>query len=160
MKLAIYDMDGTIVCSLHRYRTMPCNTRIDLDFWIENAVPDKISQDSLLPHSEQYFKDLDCIDTMVIIATARTMEKEDANFKYILDNLGNPDIIVHRKEGDKRSGTELKTTKIMKSLTDLANFDTITIYEDNKDYLQGMTDYFEDLDKKVIPVFVKSNQGH
>ena len=160
-KLAIYDMDGTIVCSKHRYRTMPCNTRIDLNFWIKNCTNEKIANDSLLPYSEQYFKDLGCIDTMVIIATARTMVKNDANFKYIDENLGNPDFIVHREIKDQNiSGTELKTSKIMKNLTDIDNFDMITIYEDNMTYLQGMTDFFENKGKSVIPVFVKSEQGH
>jgi len=157
-KLAIYDMDGTIVCSQHRYRAE--NNKIDLDFWIENAIPDKIEKDSLLPHSYQYFKDLADMDTILIIATARTMQKNDANFQYISENLGNPNYIVHRQKNDTRKGVDLKTSGIMDCVKNLADIETITIYEDNQEYLQGMTEFFEAKNKMVYPVFVPSDQGH
>ena len=159
-KLAIYDMDGTIVDSSHRYQTMPCNTRIDLPHWIENCTDEKIAMDQVLPHYRQYEKDLQCDKTTVIIATARTMSQGDANYKYISNVLGDPDYIVHRTKNDTRKGTDLKTSGIMQNLSDIENFDTITIYEDNMAYLQGMTEFFDNLVSSVIPVFVKSNQGY
>ncbi len=160
MKLAIYDLDGTVIDSSHRYRTDETGENIDLQFWIENSTPDMIAKDSLLPHSKQMFKDLACLDTVVIVATARTMELNDANFDYIIENLGVPNYIIHRKEGDTRKGQDMKTAKIMKNLKDVSNFESITIYEDNQTYLQGMTEFFENHNKSVYPIFVKSNQGH
>lgn len=159
-KLAIYDMDGTIVSSQHRYKTAECGTRIDLDHWIENGTPEKIMQDSLLPHHLQYKKDLDCNNTTVIIATARTMEKGDTNFKYIAEKVGEPDFIIHRNPGEHTKGTELKTSKIIKMLKTVDQYDTITIYEDNMTYLKGITEFFENMVKSVIPIFVFSHQGH
>ena len=37
-RVRIYDMDGTIVCSMHRYRTVidDRGERIDLEYWREN----------------------------------------------------------------------------------------------------------------------------
>ena len=58
-RIAIYDMDGTIVCSMHRYRTIVDNgiERIDLDYWRANEY--RALDDSLLPLAEQYKNDLD-----------------------------------------------------------------------------------------------------
>ena len=52
-RIAIYDMDGTIVCSMHRYRTIVDNgcERIDLDYWRANEY--RALEDSLLPLAEQ-----------------------------------------------------------------------------------------------------------
>jgi len=158
-KLAIYDMDGTIVCSSHRYRSK--NNRIDLQYWRDNCTAEKIAQDSVLPHHRQYVKDLQCKNTKVIIATARSMIKGDANFDFIKYRLGQPDHIVHRLgDDDHRKGVDLKNTGIIKNLTSLDSFGTITIYEDNLEYLQGMTEFFESKNKVVYPIFVKSQQGH
>ena len=57
-RVSIYDMDGTIVCSLHRYRTIVDDSgeRIDLDYWRQNEY--RAMDDSLLPLAEQYRKDL------------------------------------------------------------------------------------------------------
>ena len=68
-KVSIYDMDGTIVCSLHRYRTIVDENgeRIDLNYWRENQ--DLALNDSLLPLAEQYKKDLKDESCYVIIAT-------------------------------------------------------------------------------------------
>lgn len=158
-KLAIYDMDGTIVCSKHRYRTNASN-KIDLQFWEENAIPDQIAKDSLLPHHKQYLNDLNDPDVITVIATARQMQAGDANFQFIENNVGVPNYIVHRKIGSKVKGTDLKISGIMAAIKDLSKIDNITIYEDNFDYLKGMTEYFENRGKSVYPIFVESEQGH
>lgn len=159
-KLAIWDLDGTVIDSTHRYKTAKCGTKIDLEYWTENTTPEKIMQDTLLPHHAQYKKDLNCPNTTVIIATARTMQKGDTNFKYIAEKVGQPDHIIHRDENEHTKGAELKTSKIIKMLKTVEHYDTITIYEDNMTYLQGMTEFFESMVKSVIPVFVFSHQGH
>ena len=159
MKLAIYDLDGTVVCSQHRYRAK--NGKIDLQHWRKNSTSKMIKKDSLLPHSKQFKKDLKCINTVVGIATARVMGKGDANFKYIKKNLGMPDFIVHRLgENDNRKGVDLKNTGITKNIGTLEDFESIRIYEDNMQYLQGMTEFCELQNNNVYPIFVKSNQGH
>ena len=155
-KIRVYDMDGTIVNSVHRYRTINVNgvDKIDLEFWRANCTPEKIMADSLLPLAEQYKRDLADPETYVIIATARVMQ--DADFKFVAEKLGQPNKLFYRKAGDTRRGAELKG-KQLRGLFSLRQFAKITdrmFFEDNHDYLAiapalGM-----------VPVFVPSNQGH
>lgn len=48
MAIVIFDLDGTVIDTSHRYRNKPCGT-IDLDFWFANSTPEMIAQDKLLP---------------------------------------------------------------------------------------------------------------
>lgn len=158
-KLKIFDLDGTIIDSSHRYRSV--DGRIDLDFWRENCTAEMIAKDSLLPHITEYNSAIKCTDTIVIIATARAMIKDDANFDYIKNVLGEPDHIVHRMgENDHRKGDLLKTSGIMKVVEKIDSFDSIHIFEDNFEQLQKMTEFFDQHIDQVIPVFVQSQQGH
>ena len=150
-KVNIYDMDGTIVCSLHRYRTIE-GIRIDLDYWRENQ--DKAMDDSLLPLAEQYKMDLLDENTYVIIATARVMGSAD--YEFVDKILGKPDYLISRGNGDIRSGGQLKIKGLTKFFN-LKNFRDaeITFYEDNVQYLKAVCDKFN-----IRGVYVPSNQGH
>lgn len=150
-RIAIYDMDGTIVCSLHRYRTI--DDKIDLAFWRENEP--LAMQDSLLPLSEQYQADLMDNDCYVIIATARVLHNPDLQF--INDILGMPDYIISRKDGDSRSGGLLKVLGLKKlfSLRQFHKITDIVFYEDNVSYLKAVCDYFN-----IRGVYIPSQQGH
>ena len=114
-RMAIYDMDGTIVCSLHRYRTI--DDKIDLEFWREN---EKFAMaDSLLPLATQYQADLNDPTCYVVIATARVLHGADKQF--IDEILGKPNAIISRKDGDSRSGGLLKILGL-KQLFNLKQF--------------------------------------
>ena len=151
-KIAIYDMDGTIVCSLHRYRTMPCGTKIDLQYWRENEY--RAMEDSLLPLAEQYKKDLQDTETYVIIATARILR--DADMQFINNILGKPDYIISRKENDNISGGLLKINGLAKffNLKQFKNAAAV-FYEDNATYLKTVCDRFN-----IKGVYIPSKQGH
>lgn len=155
-RLAIYDMDGTIVDSLHRYRTIigPDNIeRIDLPYWRENEY--KAMEDSLLPLAEQYKKDLADPNTYVIIATARIIR--DPDMQFIREVLGMPNYIISRKgDNDNRSGKELKIKGLQKFFN-LKNFRlaAATFYEDNIQYLKAVCDHFN-----ISGVYIPSRQGH
>ena len=151
-RVSIYDMDGTIVDSLHRYRTMPCGTKIDLQHWRDNEH--KAYSDSLLPLAEQYKADLADPNCYVIIATARVIRNED--MRFITDKLGMPDHIISRKEGDNISGSLLKINGLQKFFN-LKNFKraAFTFYEDNVSYLKAVCDKFN-----IRGVYVPSKQGH
>lgn len=156
-QIKIYDMDGTLVDSRHRYRTMPCGTRIDLDYWIANDTPEKIAMDSLLPLAEEYKADLANPEIYVIIATARGASKNDANYKFIRDNLGMPNKFVHRQTmADRRGGAELKIQAI-KPLLNLKQFQNamVKVFEDNLSYLQKMCQ-----ELNAVAIYCESNQGH
>jgi len=152
-RIAIYDMDGTIVCSLHRYKTI--DNKIDLQYWRDNEY--RAMDDSLLPLANQYKKDLADNDCFVIIATARILHEPDMLF--INTVLGKPDYIISRKENDSRSGALLKVLGLNK-LFSLKQFskiksDMIIFYEDNISYLKAVCDRFN-----CAGVYIPSKQGH
>lgn len=150
-RVQIYDMDGTIVCSLHRYRAVD-GIRIDLDYWRDNQ--DKVMSDSLLPLATQYRADLIDPNCFVIIATARVMGALD--YKFVADILGTPDYLISRKEGDTISGGLLKIKGLQKFFN-LKSFKDaeITFYEDNIQYLKTVCDKFG-----IRGVYIPSKQGH
>lgn len=150
-RIAIYDMDGTIVCSLHRYRTI--DDKIDLQYWRDNEY--RAMQDSLLPLSAQYFADMADENCFVFIATARVLREPDMQF--IETVLGKPNAIISRAEGDTRSGGLLKILGLKKlfNLRQFAGICDIIFYEDNTSYLKAVCDYFN-----IRGVYIPSKQGH
>jgi hydroxymethylpyrimidine pyrophosphatase-like HAD family hydrolase len=155
MKLAIYDMDGTIVDSSHRYRTILGEDnieRIDLEYWRDNEY--KAMQDGLLPLAEQYMQDLKDSSIYVIIATARVIQGPDMQF--INEVLGKPDYLVSRKKGDNQSGKTLKINGLQRFFN-LKQFKTAdaVFYEDNIQYLKAVCDHFN-----IRGVYIPSIQGH
>lgn len=153
-RVSIYDMDGTIVCSLHRYKTIIDDNgeRINLDYWRENEY--RAMDDSLLPLSAQYRKDLNDENCFVIIATARVLRTADNTF--IREILGEPDYIISRVDGDNTSGGKLKIAGLAKFFN-LKNFKDaeFTFYEDNVQYLKAVCDRFN-----IRGVYIPSKQGH
>jgi phosphoglycolate phosphatase-like HAD superfamily hydrolase len=153
----IYDIDGTIVDSSHRYRYIERNGKrtIDLDFWREHDVECYIMQDKLLPLAEQYKNDLKDPEIFVVIATARAIEYGDANYKYVLYNLGLPNRFIYR-EGtkDRRGGADLKIQGL-KPIVEKFSHAVVRFWEDNLDYLTTVCDTIG-----AEPNYVKSNQGY
>lgn len=153
-RVAIYDMDGTIVCSLHRYRTITDSNgeRIDLGYWRENEY--RAMDDSLLPLAEQYKADLSDENCYVIIATARVLRAPD--YSFITDILGEPDYIISRIDGDTISGGALKIAGLAKffNLNNFKDADFV-FYEDNVHYLKAVCDRFN-----IRGVYIPSKQGH
>lgn len=154
-RIRIYDMDGTIVCSMHRYKIKD-NGKIDLDYWRENEP--LAYKDKLLPLATQYKEDLTRDDTIVIIATARVLNNPDDEF--IRDVLGTPNAIIARGPNDTRSGGELKIKGLTKlfNLKGFKGINDIIFYEDNATYLKSVCDHFKKLG--MIGVYVPSEQGH
>ena len=153
-RVSIYDMDGTIVCSLHRYRTIIDDNgeRIDLNYWRENEY--RAMEDSLLPLASQYRADLTDDNCFVIIATARVMR--DADNTFIKDILGEPDYIISRVDGDSTSGGTLKIAGLSKFFEIKSFRDAeFTFYEDNTSYLKAVCDKFG-----IRGVYIPSKQGH
>lgn len=153
-RVAIYDMDGTIVDSLHRYRTVttPEGERIDLKYWRDNEY--RAMEDSLLPLADQYRSDLADRECYVIIATARVMR--EADWKFVREVLGEPDYFISRRDGDTQSGKTLKINGLAKFFN-LVNFKAadFVFYEDNVEYLKAVCDRFN-----IRGVYIPSKQGH
>lgn len=153
-RVSIYDMDGTIVDSSHRYRTITDEkgTRIDLDHWREN---EKFAMnDSFLPLYEQYKADLADPECYVIIATAREMKAPD--WQFVKEKLGEPDYFISRPIGSSVSGKLLKAAGLAKffNLVPFKNAEFV-FYEDNVDYMKYVCDRF-----KIKGVYIPSVQGH
>ena len=153
-RVAIYDMDGTIVDSSHRYRTIVTDAgeKIDLQYWRENEY--RAMSDSLLPMAEQYQADLADPECYVIIATARVMHAPD--WQFVREILGEPDYFISRNEGDSQSGKTLKINGLAKffNLNNFKNADFV-FYEDNIEYLKAVCDRFG-----IRGVYIPSVQGH
>ena len=154
-QISIYDMDGTIVDSLHRYKTIvnpDGSERIDLQFWRDHEY--LAMNDGLLPLVTKYREDLANPECYVVIATARIMR--DPDFQFVREILGQPDYIISRRDGDNRSGGVLKIKGLQKFFN-LVNFRNAAavFYEDNVNYLKAVCDHF-----KIRGVYVPSNQGH
>ena len=153
-RVSIYDMDGTIVDSSHRYRTIvdETGTRIDLDYWRENEY--RALDDVLLPLYQQYHADLADENCYVIIATARVMH--DPDWQFVKETLGEPDYFISRKDGDTQSGKTLKINGLAKFFNLVTFRDAeFTFYEDNISYLKAVCDRFN-----IRGVYIPSVQGH
>jgi hypothetical protein len=154
MKVSIYDMDGTIVDSSHRYRTVTRDNRqvIDLEYWRANEY--RAMEDGLLPLADQYMNELKDPNVYVIIATARVMHAPD--WQFVNNILGAPDYFISRKDGDTQSGSSLKIKGLQKffNLKQFRNCDA-TFYEDNTSYLKAVCDHFQ-----IRGVYIPSKQGH
>lgn len=154
MKIRIYDMDGTIVDSSHRYRTIINNgiESIDLQYWRDNEY--RAMDDGLLPLADQYMSDLSDRNVYTIIATARVMG--DRDWQFVREVLGMPNYFISRKPDDNQSGKTLKIKGLQK-LANLRQFDmsSAIFYEDNVQYLKAVCDHFG-----CTGVYIPSKQGH
>ena len=119
---------------MQKTTTTTSEGKIDLPHWIENATPEKIAQDSLLPLADQYQAQLADPEIYVVIATARVMSQADLD--YVKNVLGQPNKIISRKMGETTKGSEMKIAglRFLKNLKQFSNVPK-TFYEDNKDYL-------------------------
>jgi phosphoglycolate phosphatase-like HAD superfamily hydrolase len=150
----IFDMDGTIVNSEHRYR-LGEDGKIDLAHWIENCKPEMIEKDTLLPHAALYKALLIDPTAYVVIATARYMT--DADFEFVDENLGMPNKFVYRHaENTHMKGADIKIAGL-RFLNNLKQFKNAIryFYEDNKEYLFPVAEKI-----KAQAIFVPSEQGY
>ena len=156
----IYDCDGILLDSLHRYKSK--NGKIDLAHWIKNDTRENILKDQPSVLADHYKESLDNPEIFVIIATARACHYNDANYEVINSKLGKPDLFIHRMgQKDRRGGAELKIEGVLPYITrpELENAN-IHVYEDNASYLKDLCLAFRDYGFKTVGHFNPSHQGH
>ena len=68
----IFDLDGTVIDTSHRYRDLPCG-KIDLEYWFANSTPELIAMDALLPLAD-VMRTRYAEGHTVVICTARDFE--------------------------------------------------------------------------------------
>ena len=132
----IWDLDGTIIDSSHRYSTL-ANGDIDLPKWIADNTRANIEQDQLLPLARLMRSNYRMGD-IVIICTARVLGVWD---KVFLAKHGiKAQFILSRELGDNRGDAEMKRAKLFALFSSLnisfANWTrNATIYDDNQGVL-------------------------
>ena len=142
MKYKIWDLDGTVIDSSHRYSTLP-NGDIDLPQWIADNTRENIEQDKLLPLARLMRSNYRQGD-IVIICTARVLGVWDHVF--LADHGIKAQFILSRALGDNRGDAEMKRQKLLALFADLkipfARWTrNATFYDDN----QGVLDMAEKL---------------
>jgi hypothetical protein len=139
-KIHVYDLDGVLVDTSHRYRNLPCGA-IDLNYWIENRTEKKIAQDKLLPLSKQY--QLDCLSDHIytVICTAR--EYHHLDIAFIVGYLGAPDKLIMRPENNCDVDAQLKR-KQLGTLFNLKQFRRLPrfFWDDNTKNLAACAEHF------------------
>jgi len=142
MQYKIWDLDGTVIDSSHRYSTL-ANGDIDLPRWIADNTRENIEQDKLLPLAELMKSNYRLGDT-VIICTARVLGVWDKVF--LAEHGIKADFVLSRALGDNRGDADMKRQKLLALFADLkipfARWTrNATFYDDN----QGVLDMAERL---------------
>ena len=106
--ILIFDLDGTTIDSSHRQATRPDGT-LDLAHWRENATPEKIFQDKLLPLSQQMHKRCKAGD-YTVVCTARVLS--DADLEFMQNHGMNVDKVISRPDGNQTPDAELKAKQL------------------------------------------------
>lgn len=154
--IKIFDIDGVLLDSSHRYRTIvdKKGERIDLDHWREHEP--KCIYDTTLPLADLYKCFLGRQNTFVIIATSRVLKALD--YSVISEKLGEPDGYISRlHNGQKGGNLKLQGIKWLINECNLVHVlpENITVYEDNIKYLKTLCDGLN-----CQGIYVPSKQGH
>ena len=136
MQYKIWDLDGTVIDSSHRYSTL-ANGDIDLPRWIADNTRENIEQDKLLPLAELMKSNYRLGDT-VIICTARVLGVWDKVF--LAEHGIKADFVLSRALGDNRGDADMKRQKLLALFADLqipfARWTrNATFYDDNQGVL-------------------------
>ena len=156
----VFDLDGCVINSLHRYRTKSCGTRIDLKYWRENCTPEQIMKDTLLPLAGFYKRLVNQQKEKILIATSRVMS--DTDFSFIKAKLAGYDALIHRiNDNDARRGFILKCQGIMAYVNEFGITDKdIRIYDDNEQQLSDMKAVLNYYGFNTKVKHIPSHQGH
>lgn len=156
----IFDFDGTLVDSSHRYRTDASGQRIDLAYWLANEHLAHL--DKPIFQACQIFKELKKSSfDYPLIATARILCD---GFWSVCEkaNIIPPSVVARRNRTDKRGGAELKIAHVDR-LLNLKQFKAVSeihVYEDNLAYLEKIAGHYENKGYNVVKNYYPSNQGH
>ena len=113
----IFDLDGTVIDSSHRF-TGNAEGKVNLEKWIADSTRENSFKDSLLPLAK-FMKALMKANQNVWICTARNMKQDD--FDFLAHHGIKAKTILCRKDGDHRADAEMKIAKL-KRLFNLKQF--------------------------------------
>lgn len=137
-QIHVYDLDGTLIDSNHRYKSLP-NGKIDLDYWF--AHHHRINEDTLLPLAKQYKRDIADPETYVVICTLRSPHPLD--LQYIREYLGMPNKLIMNSKNEKENLNGFKRRELVK-VFNLRQFKNLPRYfwEDSKTFIDNCRDMF------------------
>lgn len=137
----VYDLDGVLIDTSHRYRNLP-NGAIDLDYWITNRTREKIAQDKLLPLAHQYIKD--CINPEIYTVICTSRQDHALDREYLANYLGLPDKLIMRPVDNHESDDVLKRRQLQR-IFNLKQFQNLPrqFWEDNKKNIEACRDLFD-----------------
>ena len=136
MQYKIWDLDGTVIDSSHRYSTL-ANGDIDLPRWIADNTRENIEQDKLLPLARLMRSNYRQGDT-VIICTARVLGVWDRVF--LAEHGIKAHFVLSRALGDNRGDADMKRQKLLALFANLQIpfgrwTRNATFYDDNQGVL-------------------------
>jgi len=137
MKVAVFDLDGTVIDSRHRHASKPDGS-IDLEHWLENNTPQKIAQDKLLPlvHTMRKFYK----SRIVVICTARILSRAD--YKFFLDNNVPFHYVLSRPKGCMTEDGKLKVEQLARLLSRIkVPVNRVTMWDDNDKVIDAMNNF-------------------
>ncbi len=139
-KIHVYDCDGVLVDTSHRYRNLS-NGSIDLAYWIANRTEEKIKKDKLLPLAKQYMSDCLNPEIYTMLCTARVYPPLDIAF--IVSYLGYPDYLMMRPHGNVEADAMLKRRQLQR-LFNLKQFKPLPrfFWEDSAKNIDACRDLF------------------
>lgn len=130
MTFHVFDLDGTVIDSRHRYQALPCGN-IDLPHWLANCTREQTFKDSLLPRANtmrRVFNE----GHHTIVCTSRTVSAIWADF---LDSHGlYADAILARPEGCNDSCPDLKEYMLDEYFSGIGtclDAERVVMYEDH-----------------------------
>ena len=141
-RIHVYDLDGVLVDTSHRYRNKPDGT-IDLPYWFAMRTAKNIAADKPLPLAKQYASDCKNPHIYTVICTSRAQDILDIRFIY--DVLGAPNKLIMRPVGNMDSDGPLKR-RALQGLFNLRQFRNLPrrLWEDNRKNIDALSDLFTD----------------
>lgn len=137
MRFHIFDLDGTLIDSRHRYKMLE-NGDIDLASWRENSTPEMIAKDKVMPLAEKMRRFYYSGD-QVIICTSRVMS--DADFQFLDDNKLFSDAILFRPDGCNDGCADLKEymlDEFFEGIGTCMEDETVILYEDHMGVIERL----------------------
>jgi phosphoglycolate phosphatase-like HAD superfamily hydrolase len=158
MTYVVFDLDGTVIDSSHRHLAKPDGS-VDLEHWFDNATPEKIALDGLLPLADS-MRAIHRAGHRVIICTSRSFQPAD--LKFLEDNdlpyhhlFSRPGFFVGRDDpryadsyfgfiGDARSDELIKAEQLAEFFRS-EGFESIAdapaiMYDDNLKVIRKMNE--------------------
>jgi hypothetical protein len=137
-QIHVYDLDGVLVDTSHRYRNKPDGS-IDLDYWFANRY--KLDADTLLPLAKQYRADCENPYIYTVVCTARVYDARDVRF--INSRIGKPNKLIMRPRGNMENDAILKR-RALQRIFNLRQFGRLPkrFWDDNPKNLNACRDLF------------------